>query len=56
MSNSREGGSRCKNVLAALSGMGLVSPPLAHCREVGEGVLLSWRDMSVGVRVVVGPW
>lgn len=33
MSSSRVGGSRCKNVLAALSSMGLVSPPL----EEGKG-------------------
>lgn len=33
MSRSQEGGSRCKNVLAALSGMGFVSPHLAHCRK-----------------------
>lgn len=42
MSSSREGGSRCKSVLAALSGMGLVNPLLAHCKEEGKRVLLRW--------------
>lgn len=51
MTGSQKGDSRCRNVLAALNGMGPVSPPLVHSRrDLGEG----WRGVEVGS--VTRPW